>query len=464
MTTPALSKIILTDSKDKFLEYLNVEIEQCQEEIKKPGWTNWAIMAGLATIIWLLILEFEKQDYITDQIYLLFLVFSFLLSIFHELYGVMKPKKFSKKEYFRPANDLLENNKIRFFISTAHTLILILLIVHFSTKPGKLPYYLALLELVGSLIFVIFSMISMFVMTKITSTNFYIPQIEGKINLPSIRQKRKKKSFRANTFLLVDDVLFIYLVICYSNLYLTTYGLNVTTSVKISALLIAILFLVKLITQTQDSPTLVSLQNVRRDLMFNNIDLEMAKQLAEITLLGATRSNIVQREFQDCLSTLRRIDSLLNQAKIENSTAAAMLVDSTSIAENASLPWISLRDAAYYHFKQAKETYISDKKLRGGFDLLVSMLKIYGSDDQDFHNTVEKTEKLFDQVKTKYDQTIQIWLDLIYKFEGREKAVEWLHVATTELDAELPDDFIQLITKNDVDTSNLDQEPIEITL
>jgi hypothetical protein len=56
-------------TKSRFLDYLDTEIEQVQDEMSRPGWTRWAILGGLATISWLILQEWEKglinYDYVS---------------------------------------------------------------------------------------------------------------------------------------------------------------------------------------------------------------------------------------------------------------------------------------------------------------------------------------------------------------------------------------------------------------
>ncbi len=68
------------DSKEFFVDYLSKEIDQLHEDIKRPGWTIWAIVAAIASLSWLLILELEKNLYQLDQVLLLFLIISFIYS------------------------------------------------------------------------------------------------------------------------------------------------------------------------------------------------------------------------------------------------------------------------------------------------------------------------------------------------------------------------------------------------
>lgn len=62
--------------KKALLEFLGKEIDHIQAEFARPGWTNWAIIGGIATTAWLLYSEIELGSFDVNRILTLWLIFS----------------------------------------------------------------------------------------------------------------------------------------------------------------------------------------------------------------------------------------------------------------------------------------------------------------------------------------------------------------------------------------------------
>src|SRR5690606_39528612 len=85
------------NSKETFLEYLNTEIEQIREDMKTPGWTQWAIIGALASIFWLLVLEVEKDVFDSNQTLMLFAIISLFVNTIRYIYIQTKPDRKSTR-------------------------------------------------------------------------------------------------------------------------------------------------------------------------------------------------------------------------------------------------------------------------------------------------------------------------------------------------------------------------------
>ena len=66
---------------EKFLDFLDDEIENVQQEIKKSGWTIWALIGGLASLVWLFLDELGKNDFNFNNILILLLVSFYIFMI-----------------------------------------------------------------------------------------------------------------------------------------------------------------------------------------------------------------------------------------------------------------------------------------------------------------------------------------------------------------------------------------------
>ncbi|MFT3890795.1 MAG: hypothetical protein QM730_04105 [Anaerolineales bacterium] len=62
--------------KKALLDFLGKEIDHIQAEFTRPGWTNWAIIGGIATVAWLMYSEIELGKFDVIRILTLWLIFS----------------------------------------------------------------------------------------------------------------------------------------------------------------------------------------------------------------------------------------------------------------------------------------------------------------------------------------------------------------------------------------------------
>lgn len=440
-----MSENQVVDAKESFISYLNNEIDQIREDIKMPGWTNWAILAALASIVWLIILEIEKNVFNFDQIFLLYIILSLTYFIFRDIYDFAKPNQANRKIRFLTTDVLLRENKFAFIINIAQASLVVILLIHFSTQVGTFTYYLSLF-FYGMMFF---SPILLFLIDKsvksFTHTNFYIPDsLDYPISFssPSLQKKFTILMSILNPSLFIN-IIILYASIKYSLLYFNLFGITINpatfSSLKIAILTFSIFLLIKVwIHNEQISPTLKELVEIRRDLMFGNINTDMAKKLAEISISGLNKSAIIQREIGNCILTLQGIDTELNKATQKNQIASAQYQTNNENPESQQVLWETIRDATLVHLRQARTIYLSDRSLRGG---LVKFLRIYAPiepNDTSFVDSLRKMAELFREVKEKYDQTIYEWLQLIDKYEGHLALNKWKKIAIKELEAELP--------------------------
>ncbi len=444
-----MSENEIIESKETFTNYLNSEIDQLREDIKMPGWTNWAVLAALASIGWFIIQEAEKNIFNLEQIYLLFIILSMAYTVLREFYDFFKPNQSNRRIRYFTLDILFREKRLAIVINIIQACLMVFLLTHFSTQVGRIPYYLSLFHYGFILFSPIFVLIIENSIKKFTATNFYIPDIQN-YNIPvgiSFSSKRKNKVVM-NLSAMPSIIMFIvvsYLLTNYSLFYFHLHGLAINpiafSSLKLAILVFSIFLLLRLLVYSQQtSPTLKELVNIRRDLMFGNIDFEMAKRLAEISVSGLNKSAIIQREITNCIMTLQGIDTELNKAAQKNKIALSQLQEmkGNEDLESQRTLWETIRDATLSHFRQARKIYLSDKSLRGG---LVLFVKIYGAiepEDTGFIESIKKMAELYIEVKKKYDGTIYEWLNLVVKYEGDSASKKWRDIAIKELEAEAP--------------------------
>jgi len=226
----------------------------------------------------------------------------------------------------------------------------------------------------------------------------------------------------------------------YTTVYPVVLDQTSISSFKIATLGVVGLSLIRILLNSKTSlTTLNKLIDIRRDIVFNNIDVDVALKLTEIVIYGLNKSTIAQMEIANHISTLQRIDAELTAAERKNNAANILLLENgeTLTAEKTEI-WESLRDTSYSHFRKAQEVYQSEYRTLGGPRLLVTKYSMIQPDDTEYITHIEKLGDLYEQVKQKYDATIWVWLNYISKFEGEDAALNWKDKAIEELKVELP--------------------------
>lgn len=270
--------------------------------------------------------------------------------------------------------------------------------------------------------------------------------LRKKFQLPTIKSLSNSYSKRKSIDIIPIGgfLLLVYWVIGLGLYYTTVYPvvLDQTTisSFKIAALGVAGMSLIRVLLNSKTSlTTLNKLIDIRRDIVFNNIDVDVALKLTEIAIYGLNKSTIAQMEIANHISTLQRIDAELSAAQKKNNAANLLMLETNgSLPNDKMVVWESLRDTAYSHFQKAREVYRSEFMFGGHPKMLISKYAMLQPDDAEYLTHIEKLGDLYQQVKQNYDSTIWIWLNYINKFEGEEAALIWKDKAAEELKAELP--------------------------
>ncbi len=418
-----------------FIDYLNREIEYLYEESKHPGWTKWVIIVSSASILWVLLSEIEKNTFdithICVQLLLLFLGYSLV----SDIYYLSKPKDSRKRPYFYSIENIYKSNLLGILLKGSKYLIIIALIVYISNIVGISPLVLALLRYAISfiLLVVIFPLIKIF--TLKTNMKAFIPDnINFKLdNVGKVNKGIKIFIYIVNNSpiisAVVEIIIDIYIIVFYAYHYLVTIGIKTDpmaiANIKIAFLSFSIFILLYLlIDNIETEPSNTELINIRRELMFDNLELSIAKQLAEMAVIGIDKSTLIQMEVSDSINTLKNIEKEL-----------ILVSKKIKIKRNN---WPTFKEEAYTHLQRARNIYLSDKRFQTGFKLMLPIYSMIDPHDIQFRTTLKNFQEIYLDVKRKYDKTILNWLKLIEKYEGKESRIIWERVATLELAAELP--------------------------
>ena len=118
-------------TRSELIAALNSEIEQIENENKRPGWSSWALQGAIATLIWLVLADFSpKSNLQTIGIVFLFgsFVGEFVLIMCPYFNGLGNPKRMQLRYRF-PSDIPNLNPAVLIFVLVRFAVILIIYIL-----------------------------------------------------------------------------------------------------------------------------------------------------------------------------------------------------------------------------------------------------------------------------------------------------------------------------------------------
>jgi len=421
--------------KSLFLDYLNREIDHLHEEIKLPGWTKWAIVAALASIFWIIISEIEKNLFTFKNIWILLLLILLGYSLIVDIYQITKPRTRRNRTYFYSIENIFYSSSLEILFKVIVYLIIFSIILFISINVGILPFIFGLIRYLLPFIFLIIIYPFAKIITLRTNMKVFIPDTLY-FDLSKVGETNKKFRSYINMInylpIIIDYLVIIidtYLLIIYTNYYLVTFGMTIDpttiTNVKIAFSIFASIILFTLLIHSYETdPSLYELINIRRELIFENIELSSAKQLTEIAVIGIDKTLLIQMEVSESIATLKNIEkelSLASNKKIINKKE-----------------WPAARDDSYSHLKRARKIFLADKRFQTGYKWMLPIYMMIDPSDTQYQISIIKLKEIYLIVKKKYDLTIANWLKLVERYEGKISRKNWEKIVISELAAELP--------------------------
>ena len=68
-------------TKLDYLTILSLQRDKLKSQYEKPGWNKWALLGGIASLIWLFLLEFETSKTIPLDAITILIIFVFIQQI-----------------------------------------------------------------------------------------------------------------------------------------------------------------------------------------------------------------------------------------------------------------------------------------------------------------------------------------------------------------------------------------------
>ena len=277
-------------AKNKFVEYLDSEIKRIQDEMAQPGWTNWAILGGVATVSWLILQEWESGSFNFDFIFAL--VLAGIVTYFCSM-------PIRALIYYDDGGHSQKGDETRFIVTSqifgTGRFIGIYLLANLMMA-NLLAYRLAdevvpLLTMITFVFLVIYTLAFLFIV------------VLSFLKFPFPKKVRSSKSGLFSLILLSFTGL--YSSINYGRFVILAEYPSKLSDIRLVLLLLAGLYLLSLLLSSQSqNPLLQNLIVARRDLALGRIDIKDAKEQAKIALLGLRVADVLQEYISNVLSRI----------------------------------------------------------------------------------------------------------------------------------------------------------------
>lgn len=272
----------------QFAEYLNKEIDNLREEIKRPGWTNYAILISIATLVWTLLYCFETGGYSIRNVAFLILGFSLSWELITALILPKKPPRLDFKLKRRFVNrNILSSNKLPFFLFICRLGFFLFVSLALSRDLG-----------IFTMIFtsVFLSIFIFCLLLAVVVVNYF------KFPIP-MSPPRKKLNMVINTIIILS---FLVIIFRYLSFSLTSPSTSVLTDIRLALLIVAIFHLfIILIRVPQGKLMFDSLVMTRRELALSEISLDTARIYTDVALTGFRTSDVLEEYLAALLSLYR---------------------------------------------------------------------------------------------------------------------------------------------------------------
>lgn len=330
-------------SRAELLEALKIELASQENQVKRAGWSQWALLGALAAITWFCLGELETGKYLPAYTLAVFLLFSLLIEIWDPFRLILepgidntaKPLRFLLWRFVGAKRIVLVAHIVRSFC--------LFLAAYYLAHTMKVGIYLACywgvnvaISLLGLLVTYADLLLPLTVnrRTVLLSFAFMIPALVGTIWLiDSIAELHSLDFSSIRLGLAAGGGLLLLIVLCD--------GMN-------------------------PAPITSILLEIQRDLSFGRITIENAYRQADIALAGLRMSDVLQRELQPLVSALEKLNTSRQEASARLNLAKKMLDEhggTQRMNDEQIQVFKSVLESANTYFAQNRETDSEVKRL-----------------------------------------------------------------------------------------------------
>jgi hypothetical protein len=400
--------VIVTILKtQEYIAYLDGEIEGLRRELEWPGWSRWAIVGAMATLVWLLFDLVETTSYSVSKIIVSILTVSLFTDGMTFLSQVVNRDRENSPEEirFHVTKQIFGNNRGALLLLTARWIVPIVLAIGISDR-----VHLAL-TISSIMISVLFLLVAVPFMV-LSFMRVHFPTSIG-ANRPSVR--------------FISAVLGLVAVL--SSLGYGEYLLHSLDGLdfpelRIVVTTLSLFVLLFLLTRSPHGLSILkSLTLVRRNLALNAISVEDAARETEIALAGLAASEAFQAEVSEILDLIGEGNS-----KMHSVNKQLVVLESLWAGSGGHLTddQQTISDSLYRStmLDVLSSNRFVKNKLEGKISSLNGRLafaaSLAGNTDDSLYSVMEKIRQALDENQAKAKENIESIVSLIRTTEGDE--------------------------------------------
>jgi|GEM_PF-3845821 hypothetical protein len=300
------------NDEQRVLSLLDSEIEHIRDAQTRQGWTSWGLIGGIIGCLWLLSEEFKVGQLRLEFVAIAVLIFSTFVDSLKWLAYLVRQGLGSKTEQvtFRWSNELFSGSELSFVLEILRSLALLIVAFFLVTRR-----WLPLSTLTFAYVWYVFLATSWLILAR---SEF------------AIRQDLTKKGA---VFILVFAIPAFLSFLSY--LWMAPVPTTeVVSSYRAGGVFTAISYLIVLLAIiTKDSPILQSLLQIRRNIVFNRVELDSAASQVEIALGGMQVPDAIQKDVHPILTLVDKLNEATNSLIYQVETMRTHLPSSNDSAD-----------------------------------------------------------------------------------------------------------------------------------
>jgi hypothetical protein len=385
-------------SKEEVLKALDFEIDSIKSEINRLGWTTWALLGSLATIIWLIINNWENFKGNFTNVGLWFFCVIFLIDILNIIDNILLQRKSHTGEIrIYRFKELYSSSRRLFLLNFLMALSLVYLSVILLKNVPPLIRIYSFLFYGGACLIWLFTLIMSF------------------IDFPLVQGNYKFRTYKLILTLIILPG-FVVLFYCYK-----TIGTINILEIKLAFLICTFLFLLKRLSEGNDSKSKMdSLKEIRRDLVFGRLGIQEALKRTDIILLGMNVSQFFQDDIDSLLKLLSLNHSEINTLSLRYQEISNLISKKESKKEEIEKITNDFRllcDSNFYRRNRVKE-YLYKK------EQLLNKISLFQNDKEaklELQNIIMKIDKEEQENKNMEDgleEDLNNFISLLETFYG----------------------------------------------
>ncbi len=390
----------------RLIHFLEYEINNRILDVKKPGWTIWAILGAIASAIWLTLSVIETSSPLSlANICLIFLLLSILCSSLYIL--TIKLNKIDSKNLYSNVARFDHFDSImsqsRLFLIWIFLWSIILIYIFFESQLTDLNF----IKKIG------------YAYLFTCSTSIFIVLIFSFFHIPFPKEPKSNNNLLA---IIIGYGLPILGVVTFISSITYLNSKQVLSSIseyKIAFLVFAISTLLLIMTRSkQESSLLIQLKDIYKKLSLGQIDHEIATKQVDIILNGMTLSEALQLEISSVLSALRKLQQEYQNQTSEISILLKYLDPSLSQWDESDVTIIksirsSLANRTNVIVAAKKDIAIKKKRLQSKISFIRGASSAQGIKEID--NVYEEIS----EVEKNLNKTIDTSFEQYEKFENK---------------------------------------------